>query len=84
MGSTESNSSGTYPINNHHHITWEAPRVTHQARIPVITITTLDGSPSLSLFLSLWVFHQTRIPVIAASTLHGKHREYFIRHVSQL
>ena len=25
---------------NHHHITWEAPKVTHQARIPVITTTT--------------------------------------------
>jgi hypothetical protein len=37
MGSTESNSSGTYPSNNHHHITWEALGVTHQARIPVIT-----------------------------------------------
>jgi hypothetical protein len=34
---------GTYPSNNHHHITWKALRVTHQARIPVITTTTLYG-----------------------------------------
>ena len=39
----ESNSSGTYPSNNHHHITWEALRVTNQARIPVITTTTTCG-----------------------------------------
>ena len=57
MGSTESNSSGTYSSNNHHHITWEAPRVTHQAGIPAITTTTLNYSLSLalSLFLSLYL-----------------------------
>ena len=32
-----------YHIRNHHHITWKAPRVTYQARIPVITTTTLHG-----------------------------------------
>ena len=41
--STESNSSGTYLSNNHHHITWKAPKVTHQARIPVIATITLHG-----------------------------------------
>jgi hypothetical protein len=37
MVSTESYSSVTYPSNSHHHITWEAARVTHPARILVIT-----------------------------------------------
>jgi hypothetical protein len=88
MGSNESNCSGMYLSNNHHHITWEAPRVTDQARILVISTTTLHGKQREVLIrhVSQYIHHhiqweaptvtnQARIPGISTTTLHGKHRE---------